>query len=318
MKIIKPKEISIEAENKIRELFISGGYTYLKEKGFGLLKDEPKDNVIPKFEDLIKKVGYRIEKKKSNYWELKYSYMHSYKIRGGSENNILEEIYGTARIYFMNKYDSNKPLLIFHHSFLVTNHELHLKTLVNKEMFERFNVVSIGLNAHTSFSEIVNRFIPKFMNSVCSIAGSVLAMEEVIKLHNYQSTKKAVIVGVSIGGIIASWHHLIFDSANIYFPVISQPNLGVVLINENLKDAIYNYDRIKDNPSYLECFKPTSRPADSVNKVFPIIATEDQLMKYDVTANAWKGYEVMQIDTGHYSYIIKSNEIRKYILGKLG
>lgn len=294
------KKIGYKAEKKIKDLLKNGGYDKMKEYGFGLFKDEKLNSTIDPFPKIIKETSYIIEKRNYKLWLLNYKY-----------NNIA----GCAKIHFVNTYNRDKPTIVFHHGFLGTKHLTHLPIITTLDTFKLFNVISIALNAHQSLTDIRDKGMNNFLNAVLSVAGSVLAYEESLKFHRLNSDKKSIATGVSLGGIVTSWHYFLFNTADIYIPIAAFPDVGELLLQSQLKGLVYNFEQLEHNKSYLDCFNVPNEIKDKKKeKIFPILATKDDTVSYDVAKEFWKGYNTYELESGHFSLITYRHEINKFMM----
>ncbi|KKQ41326.1 MAG: hypothetical protein US60_C0043G0009 [Microgenomates group bacterium GW2011_GWC1_37_8] len=256
---------------------------------------------IPSFQDLLNYISFGVYKLPGKPWELKYTY---------------KDIRGTTKILLHNEYNPGRPTLIFHHGLGILN-QIQLKVFTNDILIKKFNIFSIKAANHASQKEIRSKCLNSFMNLALTITASVLAMDEIINFNKNNSNKKTIVVGVSLGGIVASLHYFYFNSADLYFPIIAYPNLGEIILNINLKDLVANYKIFTKNKSLKKSFTiPESLKNKPKSKIFPIIAEHDEIMEFNKAKRFWNDYNLTVYETGHYSIFIKIKEIRKLIVDK--
>ena len=126
-------------------------------------------------------------------------------------------------------------------------------------------------------------------------------------------------VGLSLGGAVISLHYFFFNAADVYFPILAYPNFGEIMIRKSHKGFIHKYEKMSKNKSLFDCFdipKELKNRSDK-NKVFPILGSQDELINYKGASKFWRGYQLKSFDVGHYTIVLKVNEIRKYILSNI-
>ena len=265
-----------------------------------LLHEQDPKEIIPSFQEIINEINYSVIKLPNKPWEINYNF---------------KDASGTTKVHLYNEYDPDKPTLIFHHG-LASRNQLHLKVFLNDEFLQKFNVFSIRASNHESTSKVLRSCINNFTNLAATTCGSVLAVDEIVDFHKNNSLKPVIMVGFSLGGVVASLHYFFFNAADLYFPLLAYPNFGEILIRKSHKGYIYNYDEIVKNKSFLKCFdipKDMKERAEK-NKIFPILGKEDELINYKDASKFWKGYKVQSFDVGHHTIAFKINHIRKFIL----
>ena len=259
---------------------------------------------MPKFITVLRNIKYNLLTTPESDWELNYDYK-------GTK--------GTTKVYLVNKFDNQKDSLIFHHGLTSTSKYLHLNIIANSEYYNKFNIFVIKASHHDTKQDILNNCINSFLNFTLTIASSVLATEEIVKFINKNSKRRSILVGFSLGGIVMSLHYFFFGSGNLYFPILAYPDVGEISFSDKNKRIIYDFDRLKENVTFKNCYKiPNSlKERRDKKKIFPILGEYDDLIDFTKAKKFWAGYKVKIIDTAHYSMIAKRREIREYILSKI-
>jgi predicted esterase len=268
-----------------------------------LLYEQEYDEVIPSFQEIINKINYSVLKPPNRPWEINYSF-------GKSS--------GTTKVFLNNEYDPKRPTLVFHHG-LASRNQLHLKLFLNDEILEKSNVFSIRASNHESTLAVLKNCINNFTNLATTTCASVLAADEIVDFHKNNSTKPIILVGFSLGGTVASLHYYFFNAADHYFPILAFPDFGKIIMHKSHKSFIYNYNKLSKNKSLINCFNIPEqlKKRNNKNKVFPIIGKQDELVNYKDASKFWKGYKVKTFDVGHYTIVLKINEVRKYIMSNI-
>jgi len=145
-----------------------------------------------------------------------------------------------------------------------------------------------------------------------------LAIDEVVDTHRNNSDQKIALAGVSLGGTIAALHYFYYNSADYYFPIISYPNFGEIILDKNIKEFITNYNKVSKNKSIQRSFRiPKELMNKPKNKIVPILANSDELINFKNASLFWNGYEMVNFNVGHNTIFVKMEEIRKLILNKV-
>jgi hypothetical protein len=176
----------------------------------------------------------------------------------------------------------------------------------------------IKASHHDKITQVINKYVNNFDNFAVGTAVSIIAIKEIINFHNSLSKKPIIVTGFSLGGIVTSLHYFYFNTAHYYFPIIAYPDLSNIILDKNNKEFIYNYDLLEKNKSIRESFKIPSQLKDKPkDKIFPILAEADELVRFKKARKFWKDYEVKTLNIGHFSIFMKRKEIREYILSKI-
>ena len=268
-----------------------------------LFHEQDPNEIVAPFQEILNKINYSVLKLPNKPWEINYTYNSSS---------------GTTRVHLHNEYLPEKPTLIFHHG-IASRNQLHLKVFLNEDFVNKFNIFSIRASNHESTVKVLNSCINNFTNLAATTCASVLAADEIVDFHKNNSSKPVIMVGLSLGGAVVSLHYFFFNAADLYFPILAYPNFGEIMIRKSHKGFIHKYEKMAKNKSLFDCFdipKELKNRSDK-NKVFPILGKQDELINYKGASKFWRGYQLKSFDVGHYTIILKINEIRKYILSNI-
>ena len=295
--------LKVELLTKKRVLENKKVVDFLKKKDIQCLKDQNyKENILP-----LSYILQNISIKK--YFTPNYPWEISYRFK---------ESHGIVKIHLHNKFNSEKPSFIYHHGLGEIYHPMQIHFLFNQSFLENFNVFSIKASHHESVGQVLNTYINKLINFNSGIAGSFYAFDEVIKMHHMVSHTPVIACGASLGGIVASLHYYYEGTADLYFPIISHPDLSKIALDPIHKSVIQNQELLKQNESFKTCYRiPTNLASRPKNKIFPILGKLDLTVNYKDAQKWWRGYQVLALDTGHSSIFFKRKEIQNYILSKI-
>lgn len=277
-------------------------YRFASKYKVQLLSDQNPNEKVPTFQEILNNINFSIIRLPGKPWQIKYKYKDSE---------------GITNIYLHNEYLTERPSIIFHHGLGRLN-PIHLRLFANKVFLEKFNLFSIKAAHHESINALREKFLNNFINMSTGICASVLAIDEVVDTHRNNSDQKIALAGVSLGGTIAALHYFYYNSADYYFPIISYPNFGEIILDKNIKEFITNYNKVSKNKSIQRSFRiPKELMNKPKNKIVPILANSDELINFKNASLFWNGYEMVNFNVGHNTIFVKMEEIRKLILNKV-
>ena len=223
-----------------------------------------------------------------------------------------------ARAFIERGFDPKKTTIIFHHGAGMINYKPLMNFYFNHPEFKKFNLIAIKAPCHESKADYTNGAIDSLYHQQLTIAGSVLITEEIIQWLKKQNSK-SILIGFSMGGIVFTWHWLIFDSGDIYFPITAYPNISEIFLGDGYKEVIDKRSERLKISSYFKAFSvsQTRRQIDQRDRIFPVLGEKDLIINYSKALNFWKGKEVLHFPYGHFVSIVKSKQIKKYIGEKL-
>lgn len=220
----------------------------------------------------------------------------------------------TTKIFLHGRYDPEKPSVVFHHGAGTIDYEKQRGIVIGKN-FEGYNTFSIKAQHHSSRRDFFENCVDSFLHLQLTIGGSVLALEWIIRYHQERSSEPIVATGISMGGVIASLHFLLFDSADMYFPIVAYPNVGEMLLGRAYRFGLDRRDQRIMNRSFTESFDFQDNKLNDSNRqrIFPILASYDWYVDLQKATKFWEGYTVEKVGTGHNSLGAVKHLIQEYI-----
>lgn len=267
--------------------------------------NDPSDYHALPFSDVLKDTVGSLDQQANDKWILNCSYL------GDSR---------PTQILLINKYDSNKPTLIYHHGAGSTTPLRDFNIIFGKQFLDKFNVFIVWAQYHTSKAEYLEKSVDSFLHHQETFAGSVLAYEEIIKYHRQNSQKPIVATGSSMGGIVSSLHAFYFGSADYYFPLVAYPDVGEIFLGQEYKTAVQDWSIKRENNSYLQSFVINDFDKSLTKKVFPILGSYDRVVPFEKASRFWqeKGFNVKFFPYGHFTPGVAAQDIREYVFTTAG
>lgn len=276
---------------------------FLKKKNIQCLKDQDYNENVSPFKDVLKRIMVNKCYTPNHSWEISYNYKNSQ---------------GVVKINLHNRFNPEKPSLIYHHGLGEIYFPLQMNFVFDRSFVDKFNLFSIKASHHDRIRQVINSYINNYANLTSAIAASLWAVEEVVKLHKQLASTYIVACGASLGGIVTSLHYYFKCSADLYFPIISHPDLSKILLDPGYKNIVENQEFIKNNNSIINCFKiPKRLMSRNKSKIFPILGKYDMTINYKDSQKWWKNYQVLTLNAGHTSIFAKKEDIQNFIISKL-
>lgn len=260
-------------------------------------KTDPQTQV-ENFEQLRTQISYEFKEINSQEWHLSLNFQGQTRV---------------TKLFLHTPLVSDAPALIFHHGASQTNYMTALNYLYLRNQKEQLNVFSIKAAHHESKQDFLDNCVDSFLNWQLTLWGSILAVEEYVKLMKGKTCSKVIVGGSSMGGIVATMHMLLFNSVDLYLPINAYPNIGKIFLSRAYKYAIDRYQQRATNSNYSKAFALDHLLEDNMKeKTFPILAKYDEYIDYAEAIKFWQGFEVKTFGVGHMSTMFMAPEIRKY------
>ncbi len=255
------------------------------------------------FVDILGGTSTKIERRTTT-WDLKTTYQSDT---------------GTTKVLLINKFDPARPTLIYHHGAGDTQPLRDFRRIFPSEFIIGYNTFVIHAQNHTTRSDYLHHSVDSFLHHQETFAGSVLAVDEIIKYHRSNSKQPVVVTGVSMGGIVASLHAFFFGSADQYFSMVAYPNAGEVFLGNAYKTAVDDWADKRKQPGYINSFAISSFDPALTGKVFPILGSADRIVPFDQSFEFWnsRGFETKVFPYGHFTPGIVAKEIREYMTSRM-
>lgn len=219
---------------------------------------------------------------------------------------------------FLEKpFDPKQPTIIFHHGAGMINYRNLLWLYFLRGPLTKYNLISIKAQEHESTMTFAKTGFNTLTHQLATFAGSVLMVEALVKWLRAERSMP-VVIGASMGGIVASWHWLLFNTAAFYFPITAYPNVTEIFLGVGYDGATdHRYER-QLLSTYANAFlAPWKNPKLYKDKVFPILGKNDTIVPYQHAREFWKGYDVLTFPNGHMTTALHYNKITTHIASKL-
>ncbi len=175
------------------------------------------------------------------------------------------------------------------------------------------NLFLVRAPFHGSMKEF-QQGIRTLANFVAMLAVSVRLIEQLVQYNKMHSTGQVLVAGTSLGGFITNLHHIHFNSADFYTPLLAGTAMDDVFLNSIYsravaKHAIENSAAIGPVLNFEEEFK-----AGEDSNVFPLLARFDQIIRYELQKASYGSRPVVTISRGHTTGALSYKHLRRHII----
>lgn len=151
--------------------------------------------------------------------------------------------------------------------------------------------------------------LKKFMNM---IATSVKVNEALIRA--LPEAQPLLTCGISLGGWVTNLHRSIYNTSDIYIPLLAGSFLGELFLRSSYKkltgsNALLHPEQIRKLLNFDNAFSKVT----SLN-VYPLLAKYDRFIEYDIQQKSYEGIALRTIEAGHVTAAVNAGELRAHVL----
>jgi hypothetical protein len=209
------------------------------------------------------------------------------------------------------------PSIIYHHGASEIPFDYGFKRifLLNRHQTP-VNYFLVRAPFHRSMKEFQHG-IRTLANVMAMLAVSVSLIERLVQLNMKLGVSQILVAGTSLGGFITNLHHIHYNSAHVYTPLLA----GLAMHDAYLKSV---YSRAvsaeaKENGTVIESilnFENDFAQTDHSN-VFPLLARYDQLVRYEQQKASYGDCPVATINKGHTTGALSYKLLRRHVFRHL-
>ena len=213
--------------------------------------------------------------------------------------------------------DEKLPTIVYHHGAAETPFDYGFKRIFPTPKFDiPANLALIRAPFHRNMKDF-QQGIRTLNNIAAMLAVSVHLIEHLVQYLRQVSTGKIVIAGTSLGGFITNLHHIHFNSADYYTPLLAGLAMDDAYLYSTYSKAVAR--SAKDNPFAIKSvlnFEKDFAKMDNSN-VFPLLAVHDTLIRYEQQRASYGNLPVDIINKGHTTGALAYQALREHILKPL-
>ena len=156
--------------------------------------------------------------------------------------------------------------------------------------------------------------IRAFANFIAMLAVSVHLIEQLVQYNKKHSTGQILVAGTSLGGFITNLHHIHYNSADFYTPLLAGTAMDDAFLHSVYSRAVAKH--AKENSAAISSvlnFEEEFKAADNSN-VFPLLARFDEIIRYELQKASYGNRPVVTINKGHTTGALSYEHLRQHIL----
>ena len=209
---------------------------------------------------------------------------------------------------------SEYPTIIYHHGAAEGSYDFSFNRILKKNKTEiPANLIAIQALFNHSNAEFFKN-IAYFSKYTLMLAASVLIIEGLISELRKLGKEKITVTGISLGGFVTNLHFAHFNSADIYKPLLAGTRMGEVFFDSAY--AKITDDKAKKESEKLKAILNIEGlfMKREQNKLFPLNAKFDRIVKYDNQSKAYRAENLKTIPYGHATGALQFGALRRFIL----
>ena len=235
-----------------------------------------------------------------------------YKIRA---ETLVGPLAGLFRIALWKGADH--PTIIYHHGAAETPFDFGFNRIFPlKKMDFEVNLILIRAPYHETAKDYT-RGRATADGFLAMMATSIALIDKLIGHLKNDSDSQVVISGSSLGGYICNIHHIYFNSADSYAPLLAGVNMYDAIFESIYSRSVaeINADQKKKFKNILD-FTEEFETCDNSN-VFPLLASDDQIVRYDLQKKSYGNCPVASFAKGHATGALSAGILREHILSTI-
>lgn len=209
------------------------------------------------------------------------------------------------------------PTVIYHHGASETPFDFGFNHIFpHEEQAIRANLALVRAPFHRSSEDFFSHN-DTLANLLAMLAVSVHVVEHLVTYSREQQAGRTVVAGTSLGGFVSNLHHIHFNTAGIYAPIMGGADLAHVYLDSVNRKGVSSL--AKRNPTVIReklNFEPAFLACDNRN-VFPLLARFDQIVPFDRHTRTYGDQPIATMSKGHITGALSFGRVRRHILSSL-
>ncbi|MCB1319965.1 MAG: hypothetical protein KDK34_06920 [Leptospiraceae bacterium] len=214
-------------------------------------------------------------------------------------------------------YGDTVPTLIYNHGASQVPFDAIFVSIFDDEVISQplpVNLIVIRSPYHRYSRTELNAGAATLNGFLAIMAVSVRLTEELIQTIRARGVPTVEVAGISLGGFVANRHHLLYNSADYYVPVVAGTAFDAVFLHTSpaADDALQNPENIRRHLNFTDQWARTDN-----RNVFPVLARYDQVCLLQHQGPGYGDIPVEVWDTGHISTALSVRALRHIFLRHL-
>lgn len=211
------------------------------------------------------------------------------------------------------------PTVIYHHGAMEIPYDYGFKNIFPlNRMALPLNLILIRAPFHTHRKSFMKGMVAT-ENWLAMMAVSIQVIEQVIGQVRSMSDRQVLLGGTSLGGFITNLHHVHFNSADAYTPLLAGLAMHDTFLYSVYSKAVDKFPKSQpEKMTHLFDFQPCfEQCGHDHNNVFPMLGKHDAIIRFDVQRDSYAGLTVETIGKGHTTGALAYEALRNHMLEKL-
>ncbi len=211
------------------------------------------------------------------------------------------------------------PTVIYHHGAMEIPYDYGFKNIFPVDKMEvPVNLFLIRAPFHTQRKSFMKGMVAT-ENWLAMMAVSTHVIDQVIGQIRSKSDEKILMGGTSLGGYITNLHHIHFNTADVYTPLLAGLAMHDTFLNSVYRKAVDQFPKSQPElMTKLFDFQPAfEQSGHQHNNVFPLLGRHDAIIRFEVQRDSYAGLEVETIEKGHTTGALSYEALRDHMLGKV-
>ena len=207
-----------------------------------------------------------------------------------------------------------RPTIIYHHGASEIPFDYGFKRIFPYQKLEiDANLIVIQAPFHASRRDF-SKGMATLENFTAMIATSIQVIEKLITQIKESSKETIGVSGTSLGGYITNFHHIYYNTADRYIPLLAGLNMYDTLFESIYNKSVTEPDQRTKN-ELNKLFNLRNEFAACYNQnVFPLLAIHDQLVRYEVQVKSYSECSIYTVNLGHATGALAAKRLREHIL----
>jgi hypothetical protein len=232
------------------------------------------------------------------------------------EAQTLEGVmYPAFRVYHW--YSDSAPTLVFHHGAFEYPFDGRFARLFGRDVLNapfKANLIVERTPFHRKSGKELLEGVETLSKFMAAMAVSVKLTEELVRALEARGVSRIEIAGVSLGGVIANRHHVLFNTASFYVPVVAGTAHERLFIPRNSVDSA-TQQRNEIIRKHLN-FTTEWMRVNSDN-VFPILGRYDGYCRLEEQGTSYGNCKLEIWNRGHVTTSLSLVALRQALLKHL-
>jgi len=211
------------------------------------------------------------------------------------------------------------PTVIYHHGAMEIPYDYGFKNIfpLNKVAVP-VNLFLIRAPFHTQRKSFMKGMVAT-ENWLAMMAVSIQVIEQVIGQVRSKSDQQILLGGTSLGGFVSNLHHIHFNSADVYTPLLAGLAMHDTFLYSVYRKAVDKFPKSQPElMTRLFDFQPAfEQSGHQHNHVFPLLGKYDAIVRFEVQRDSYAGLVVETMEKGHTTGALSYEALRKHMLDKL-